>query len=174
MPKGKTHDKITINSAPFVGYAALLITKDIKLSLISFISYIFAGLMFSGDLDIDSKQKKRWLIFSFIWIPYSKIFKHRSFFTHGIFIATLIRLLYLELWILLFISILHRYGVLNNLTPFKQLEILKNYICSNKEQSIIIFFSLSFGSFIHSWSDYIFSKIKKVCKRIIKPYYLIK
>ena len=57
--------------------------------------------MFGPDLDIYSVQFKRWGYFKFIWLPYQKYLRHRSFFSHGFIIGTVIRSLYFSLIILL-------------------------------------------------------------------------
>jgi uncharacterized metal-binding protein len=59
----------------------------------------FGGLMFGPDLDIKSVQLARWGIFRWIWYPYRRLLRHRSFFSHGPIVGTLLRLVYLGLWI---------------------------------------------------------------------------
>lgn len=103
MPNGKTHDIITAVSTPLVylGFNNIF-HQDQKINLIITIAFLFASLMFNGDLDIDSRPYRRWSILKFIWLPYRNIFEHRSIWTHGIIIGTIIRLLYI-LPIILFI-----------------------------------------------------------------------
>ena len=95
MPNYKTHDTITYLLLIFLIPISLLYIGINIYSLIFIVSYIFSGLMFNGDLDCKSKPYYRWWIFRFVWIPYQSLFKHRSFFSHGILIGTLIRLLYI-------------------------------------------------------------------------------
>ena len=95
MPSGKTHDKISIIGIPVILSVPILINLDYFLIIILLISYLFASFMFNGDLDIVSKPYNRWGFLKFIWIPYQTIFSHRSIFTHGIILGTVIRLLYL-------------------------------------------------------------------------------
>ena len=59
--------------------------------------YMFGGYMFSGDLDIKSREFRRWGYLKFIWIPYQKLFEHRSVFTHGFILGTIIRILYVSI-----------------------------------------------------------------------------
>ena len=94
MPNGKTHDKITLITAPIVGVSAHCLTHNIKTTMILMFAYVFAALMFNGDLDTNSRPYNRWWVFKMIWIPYQLIFEHRSIFTHGIIIGTVVRLLY--------------------------------------------------------------------------------
>lgn len=104
MPSGKTHDKITWYCLPLIIILFLIITQDLFLTLLSASGFIFSGLMFGPDLDIYSVQFKRWYYFRYLWLPYQKLLKHRSFFSHGFIIGTFIRVLYLSL-ILFFFSI---------------------------------------------------------------------
>lgn len=91
MPSGKVHTKITyITCLPIATIIWYLFGPLI--SLIVLVSYIFAGQMFNGDLDIKSGPYNRWGLLKFIWHPYQKTFKHRSFYTHGPIVGTAIRL----------------------------------------------------------------------------------
>jgi uncharacterized metal-binding protein len=106
MPNGKTHDKITYITTPIVGVGAFGMLTNIKngpdlmsaliLTLIVTGAYFFASMMFNGDLDTNSKPYNRWWLFKMIWVPYQVFFNHRSFWTHGIIIGTVVRLLYLS------------------------------------------------------------------------------
>lgn len=101
MPAGKTHDKITwFSSLPVLGLAWLC-TQRLGVSLILALSFLFSGLMFSGDLDVKSVQYKRWGWFRWIWVPYQKWVPHRSPLSHGPVLGTLTRLVYLTVWLLL-------------------------------------------------------------------------
>lgn len=106
MPNGRTHDKITFITTPFVGVSAFIIFLNLNngatlmstliLTLIIIASYFFASMMFNGDLDSHTKPFNRWWVFKMIWIPYQLMFLHRSFWTHGIIIGTVVRLVYLS------------------------------------------------------------------------------
>lgn len=100
MPSGKTHDRVTWLSAPLVMGGAWLFSQRLGASLALTLAFLFAGLMFSGDLDTKSVQYKRWGWLRWIWIPYQKAVRHRSPFSHGPVLGTLTRLLYLSVWIL--------------------------------------------------------------------------
>ena len=141
MPNGKTHDIITIITAPFVVEISYLITDDIKQTAIFFILFLFSSLMFNGDLDTNSRPYNRWWIFKMIWIPYQLLFTHRSIFTHGFIIGTLIRLLYLGIVPLIVLI-------------FK--DNLQMVASINLNMFLLIFLGLETGSAIHTISDKIF------------------
>ncbi|MFW6219889.1 MAG: metal-binding protein [bacterium] len=137
MPSGRTHDIITAITTPIVGYLTYTVSHNITDTIILLLAFLFASLMFNGDLDIDSRPYRRWSILRFIWLPYRKLFDHRSIWTHGILIGTIIRLFYVSP-IILFV-------VLNlniNFTVY-----------------LTIFIGLEIGNSLHTISDKIWSTI---------------
>lgn len=141
MPNGRTHDIITFTVAPLVGGVSYWITKDTKISGIILSCYLFASLMFNGDLDTNSRPYNRWWLLKMIWIPYQLMFEHRSIFTHGIIIGTIVRILYLGL--IPFLIILFK-GELQMITAMP-LNII-----------ILSLIGLELGSAVHTISDKIF------------------
>lgn len=141
MPNGKTHDRITYITTPVVGILSCILITDIKNIIILMFTYFFASIMFNGDLDTNSRPYNRWWILKIIWIPYQLMFGHRSIFTHGLIIGTVIRILYLG--IIPFIIIWFK-GNLDIITSIN-LSIL-----------ILIFIGLELGSAVHTISDKIF------------------
>lgn len=139
MPTAKVHDKVTLISTPILILVTLyFFGVNLNIILLN-ISYIFAGLMFNGDLDIHSRPYNRWFILKGIWIPYQLLFKHRSVWTHGFIIGTLIRIIYL-----LFIPFLFFYSK------------IIYYICNNIELIIYIIIGLELGAMSHSVIDFLF------------------
>lgn len=141
MPNGKTHDTITFIVAPVVAGLSYLITKDIKSTIILMSTYLFASLMFNGDLDTNSRPYNRWWLLKMIWIPYQLMFEHRSVFTHGLIIGTIIRILYISIIPLLIILFKGELQVITNIP----LNII-----------ILSFIGLELGSAVHTISDKIF------------------
>jgi len=137
MPSGKTHDIITAVTTPIIGIVAYTNTTIVNMMYLT-ISYLFASLMFNGDLDIKSRPYRRWLFLKWIWIPYRKVFPHRSIWTHGIIIGTVIRIIYLMIF---YIGIWNIFNL--NL----------NYNTINWYYVIIILIGLELGNTIHTISD---------------------
>ena len=94
MPKGGTHDAITLLLAFPVGAAVYIVTKEVTTSLTIATAFVFGGLMFGPDLDTVSRQYSRWSVFRFLWYPYRSCFRHRSRFSHGLLLGALIRVVY--------------------------------------------------------------------------------
>ena len=157
MPSGRTHDRITLYCLPFVvGLTAWITRLPVIVAIVS-ISFLIGGLMLGPDLDIHSVQYKRWGPIRWIWLPYQIAIKHRSPFSHGPVIGTLLRIIYLSIWLALlaFVGI----EVMNYFwdaqltwqdtvrTPFRY--FLKTYLI---EWTAIVI-GLELGSISHSVSD---------------------
>lgn len=139
MPQGKIHDIITAVATPVVIWGAYHITKDNKTTIIITSLFLFASLMFNGDLDISSRPYNRWWLLKFIWIPYQKIFHHRSIYTHGLFIGTIVRLLYISIIPIIILYFRH------------DLYIVKTI---NLHMAILVFIGLEIGNALHTIADY--------------------
>lgn len=131
----------------------------IYIGLIVSICYFFAGRMFSGDLDLTSRQTRRWGMFKFIWKPYQKMFSHRSKWTHGVFRGTIVRVLYLGLWLspLLFII-----PYLIDVTTNQILDGITNSFSLMPMAYIAAFIGLLLGSASHSIADWTVSRLNKI------------
>lgn len=165
MPSGRTHDRITLWSLPWVVLLSFLLARNGELTLIVAASYLFSGLMFGPDLDIHSVQFKRWGVFRRIWLPYQKTLSHRSWFSHGPIIGTTVRVLYflclLFLVAILVVAIAQLFigFAWNWQTFFKNLGrwIAFDY----RSEAIALFLGLELGAMSHSLSDWIGSSYKR-------------
>jgi uncharacterized metal-binding protein len=96
MASGKTHDWMTLALLPSVWLICrwkfnLALPESILIVAGTFIG----GFFLSPDLDIRSRPFYRWGLLRFIWWPYQWAIRHRSSLSHGIFLASWLRLLYL-------------------------------------------------------------------------------
>ncbi len=98
MPAGRVHDRITLWSLPLVTGCSFWQTRNGTLTLLVASGFLFSGLMFGPDLDVKSSQYRRWGWLRWVWLPYQR-FRHRSLLTHGPILGTVIRLLYLGVWL---------------------------------------------------------------------------
>lgn len=97
MPSGKMHDKISISFLPLFIIGMIWIGLSLEVIIIISLSYLFSSYMFNGDLDVYSQTYNRWLFIKWLWLPYQKIFPHRSIFSHGFIIGTIIRVIYISI-----------------------------------------------------------------------------
>lgn len=116
--------------------------------------------MFSGDLDIKSREFKRWGYLKFIWIPYQKLFEHRSVFTHGFIFGPIIRILYVSIIPIIISSLLYSFSITSVSTP-EMLKLIGSFILSNKALFANMFLALFLGSGLHTITDIIYSYFKK-------------
>ncbi len=102
MPDARGHDLITLATGAALAPAAMVlqsgagVAADVATSAAAalVIGHVISGCLFSPDLDLDSAIDNRWGIFFFIWRPYTWAVPHRHFWSHGLIIPPLFRLLY--------------------------------------------------------------------------------
>lgn len=164
MPSGKNHDRITWLCLPWIIFCTAILTREGLLTLLMALGFIFSGLMFGPDLDIYSIQYQRWGKLKFLWIPYQKTLKHRSFFSHGFLIGTIIRLIYLFLicWIVAVFSI----AILQLIWGFNwnwqnfMINIYQRIKLNFFSEFIFLFIGLELGAMSHYLADIIGSWLK--------------
>lgn len=170
MPSGKTHDKISWYFFVPAVWPVWQISGNTTIVFLFALSYLFSSFMFGGDLDLKSVQTKRWGLFRWIWIPYQTAIPHRSVFSHGILWGTIFRVLYLSICLIIFY--LSLFFLTHKLFPDFNQEIINS---TNKgirflsEQQIAhllaIFAGLVTGAGLHTLSDVLVSKFKRIFLR---------
>jgi uncharacterized metal-binding protein len=97
MPNAPTHDFLTLVTVTGadVAYFNLAPHPNPTLAALFTASYVFAGYACAGDLDLKSKEYRRWGPLRFLWLPYQKLVPHRSWVSHGLIFGGVFRLLYL-------------------------------------------------------------------------------
>ncbi|MER3491955.1 MAG: metal-binding protein [Mastigocladus sp. ERB_26_2] len=167
MPSGQTHDRITLWALPFVAGATFVQTKSGNLTLLVASGFMFGGLMFGPDLDIYSRQYQRWGLLRWIWIPYQKSLRHRSFLSHGPIIGTTLRVIYLSgvVGILVILGTVVA-QILGNGNWSKQIlsEILGRSL-NHLPELLALFLGLELGAMSHSLSDWSNSAYKRFQKQ---------
>lgn len=169
MPSGKTHDAITFLLA-FPAFAVTYaVTRDVSVSAIIFVAFVFGGLMFGPDLDTVSKQYSRWFVFRFLWFPYRHFFKHRSRFSHGLILGALIRVIYflgvvtLVVFIAAYCYAVYSGGKLPGLANIGFVwQPIGNFVRANFGEHFIffVFLGLWLGAASHTFTDLAGSFIK--------------
>ncbi|KDR55268.1 MULTISPECIES: metal-binding protein [Limnospira] len=181
MPSGKTHDRITLWSLPLVAGLTFGQTRSSHLTLLVSASFLFSGLMFGPDLDLNSRQFQRWGWFRWLWVPYQKSLHHRSFLSHGPFIGTALRVLYLFTW-------LGGFGVITTMAIEFLFSVewtisslageLWQFLVNHSLEWIAIFCGLELGAMSHYLSDWGSSIYKRLQSQgvygLIPPSVLVK
>ena len=164
MPSGKNHDRITLWLLPVVLASAFMVTIDVPLTVIASIAFLLGGFMMGPDLDIQSVQYRRWGPVRWIWYPYQVLIKHRSAWSHGPLLGTLVRVLYLGAWIALFTSL----GILA-VNHFWQAQLtwdlleptLSSLLVRYWQGWLALLVGLELGALSHYTSDWLVSAFKK-------------
>jgi uncharacterized metal-binding protein len=171
MPSGRTHDRITIWGLPMVVGMTFWQTRNGNLTLLVASGFMLGGLMFGPDLDIYSVQYQRWGWLRWIWLPYQKSLRHRSFLSHGPVIGTTLRVLYFVLILLLptliLLVVVEKLG--NMALDWQQLagEIMRSLLVYNQE-FLVLFLGLELGAMSHYVSDSVGSAYKRYKKQGIQ------
>jgi uncharacterized metal-binding protein len=132
---------------------------------------VFAGLMFGPDLDLYSKQYRRWGPLRFIWFPYMVAFSHRSRLSHGLVLSTIFRVLYfiailaLLMTLGLYLRQRYLYGMQTTWgAEFRQvsLDLGEFWKRTDKQYFWAAFVGLWLGAAAHTLSDLVWTIAKKV------------
>jgi len=160
MASGAVHDRLILWTAPVVSGISWLVTGGGHLPLLVTGSYVFSGLMFSGDLDIPSRQWHRWGLCKFFWIPYQKCCKHRSFWSHGPIVGTLGRLIYLGLGLAIPLGLGFGISIWRG-EPRPVGLWVRQYVPLYQTYLLAVGVGLELGAWNHSLSDWVSSALKK-------------
>ncbi|WP_088239509.1 metal-binding protein [Calothrix rhizosoleniae] len=168
MPSGRTHDRITLWALPWIAGLAFWQTRSSNITLLIAGGFLFGGLMFGPDLDIYSRHYQRWGWFRWIWLPYQKSLRHRSFLSHGPIIGTTLRVIYLccvvGSFTLLMLLIIQK---LLNLQWNWQItgESMGRSLIFYATEFMALFLGMELGAMSHSLSDWSGSAYKRFKKK---------
>jgi uncharacterized metal-binding protein len=170
MPSGQTHDRITLWALPFVAGATFVQTKSGNLTLLVASGFMFGGLMFGPDLDIYSRQYQRWGLLRWIWIPYQKSLRHRSFLSHGPIIGTTLRVIYLSgvVGILIILGTVVAQILGNGNWNRQFLSETVERSLNHLPELLALFLGLELGAMSHSLSDWSNSAYKRFQKQGVR------
>jgi uncharacterized metal-binding protein len=171
MPNADTHDRITYVFAPVTAVGAQYYWQRPVLAALAAGFMLFAGLMFGPDLDLHSRPYKRWGPLRIIWKPYQAALSHRSAYSHGPLLGTLIRILYfLAIFLVLGSLALYArdrllYGsqlYLGEQYDMLRQDVLNFWRTTDKPYFYAAFAGLWFGALTHTAADVIWSSWKKL------------
>ena len=167
MPSGRTHDRITWYCLPVISLSGFWLTQQLDLTLTVAAGFLFGGLMFGPDLDVRSRQSRRWGMFAWIWRPYRGWLRHRSWLSHGPIAGTVLRLLILGLWLLLLtlagLEIAHALGWAA-ITWGELGRAIGQTLWRDRGIWLALVIGLELGAMSHSLSDWIVSRWKRTTK----------
>ncbi|MGD1700542.1 metal-binding protein [Dapis sp. BLCC M229] len=163
MPSGSTHDRITLWSLPIITGLSFGLVRSTHLTLFVSGGFLFSGLMFGPDLDINSRQFQRWGWFKWLWRPYQSSLNHRSFLSHGPIIGTALRLLYL---LTLFLVLVVLGLIIDQLLSSEGRTLgfvasLWRSLSQHYQEVIALLVGIELGAMSHSLSDWSSSAYKR-------------
>ncbi len=168
MPSGRTHDRITLWALPWVAGVTFWQTRSGNLTLLVAGGFLFGGLMFGPDLDIYSRHFQRWGWLRFIWLPYQKSLRHRSFLSHGPVIGTTLRVIYL-------CCVVFGVGIFGLVVVEKLGNVALNWqsmgdtmgrsLAFYTTEFLALFVGMELGAMSHSLSDWSNSTYKRLKKK---------
>lgn len=154
-------------------------TRSTSLTLMISGGFLFSGLMFGPDLDTYSRQFKRWGLLRWIWLPYRRSMRHRSFLSHGPIVGTIVRIIYLLSWIAAGVGLIAlvsaiAYGTAGEIDQWTRLaqqywtlglEVTARSLLQYGPQLFALMLGLELGAMSHSLSDWIGSWYKQQFRR---------
>jgi uncharacterized metal-binding protein len=175
MPSGHTHDQITYATLPIVVGFTLGFSRNFWITLGVSTAFLFSGLMFGPDLDLPSCQYRRWGWLRWVWLPYQRSLRHRSVWSHGFLVGTLLRVIYLGSWITLPLLSLAWLGQHFGYLSFSWQQLWQNIYTltlTHLWEGLAILLGLELGAMSHYSSDWIGSTLRRWQrpKRRIKRY----
>jgi uncharacterized metal-binding protein len=167
MSSGRTHDRITLWTLPLVVLLAFWVTLDGWLTVLVCLGFLLGGWVFGPDLDIHSVQYKRWGWLRWIWLPYRGSMRHRSRWSHGPVIGTVVRVVYASLWLalvgLVVVDVLNGMGY-TALTWEDLVGGLGAHLRTHWPRWLALLAGLELGSLSHYSADWISSAWKRRAK----------
>jgi uncharacterized metal-binding protein len=158
LASGRTHEIVNLIVLPPAVY--YLQPSD----FVSFTAGYLVGTFFlTPDNDIYlSKPNKRWKILKIIWIPYTKIFKHRGV-SHIPLYGTVFKIIYLSI-MFFFILFTFKY-IFSYIYPDKQIitfniDSLKDFVSTPFVFSFFV--GMVLAELVHIFTDIIYSNFKKL------------
>ena len=171
MPNADTHDRITYVLAPVTAIGAQWYWQRPVLAALATVFMLFAGLMFGPDLDLHSRPYMRWGPLRFIWKPYQAALPHRSAYSHGPLLGTVVRVFYfLAIFLMLGSVVLYlrdRYLYGSQLYWGEQydllrLDVVRFWETTEKPYFYASFVGMWYGALTHTAADVIWSGWKKM------------
>jgi uncharacterized metal-binding protein len=181
MPNTPTHDFLTIASAVVLTPAVYGFLNGIEVEPVSAwtitvvvgVAHLISGILFSPDLDIDSRIHKRWGLLLFLWKPYKWVIPHRHFWSHGLILPPIMRLAYFFGMVIgLLYLVEYAFIQLGTTNTNNSLTIATSIIAWLTDHPIItISVTIGFitGGAVHSIADWLVSGGKRLLRSLFVP-----
>jgi uncharacterized metal-binding protein len=165
MPGHRVHDGLTVAAAAALppGYYLLSPAPDPVTAAVLAGACLISGVMFSPDLDLPSRSRRRWGPAGVLWAPYEKLVPHRSWVSHSVVAGPILRLLYfvgvlyLLLWCLLWAVKEWLIPVDRNALVRSWREAALAFAAAHPGWSSAALFGFLLGALVHTIADVVWS-----------------
>ena len=138
-----------------------------------FVAHNLSGILFSPDLDMDTHIHKRWGMLYVVWIPYQMVIPHRHFWSHGLVIPPLLRLVYFFWMVVLGMYVVEQiagyFGI--RMPPLQQsiTHVFLELVSENPVYAATTAAGFVTGAAVHSIADWLVSGGKQVVRMLFVP-----
>lgn len=164
MPRGQTHDKIVLGSLIPTFVIGAGVFNDIGLASTLTLATLFGAFLLSPDLDVKSSNYYRWGFLRFIWLPYIRLIRHRSWGSHSFVVGPAIKLIYLFVIIVMMAFLFNLFLVSSspefvfNGLKYKITLLLEKYYM----YLIVVLLGIYWANAQHLMADYAVSIYKRI------------
>jgi uncharacterized metal-binding protein len=167
VPNTPTHDVITIVTGivlvpiSLAGFAqAGFAPPAIALQTALLVGgHLISGLLFSPDLDLQSEIDDRWGPLFWIWRPYMWLIPHRHFWSHGLVLPPILRLLYVYLIMLSGVTagvwLLNALGITVTGSARQVNAAMIDFVRANQRETLVFIAGFITGGAAHSIADWL-------------------
>jgi uncharacterized metal-binding protein len=165
MPNHRVHDALTVAAAAALPPAYYLLVPEPEAITAAVLagSCLLSGVMFSPDLDLPSRSRRRWGPAGVLWAPYEKLVPHRSWVSHSVVAGPLLRLayfvgvIYLLLWGLLWMVKEWLVPLDRNALVRSGRESVVAFAAAHPDWSAAALFGFITGAVVHTAADVVWS-----------------
>jgi uncharacterized metal-binding protein len=165
MPGHRVHDALTVAAAAALvpSYYALAHRPDAASAAILSGACLVSGILFSPDLDLPSRSRRRWGPAGFLWAPYERVVAHRSWISHSIVAGPVLRLayflavVYLLLWAVLWVAKEYLVPLDRNALVRGWRQDTVAFARGHPDWLLIALLGFVFGGLVHTIADVVWS-----------------
>jgi uncharacterized metal-binding protein len=173
MPGHRVHDALTVAAAAALvpAYYALAHRPDAASAAILAGACLVSGILFSPDLDLPSRSRRRWGPAGFLWAPYERGVAHRSWISHSIVAGPILRLVYflLMFYLLLWVVL---WAVKELLVPFDRNGLVRGWrqdavawASAHPDWLLIGLLGFIVGGLVHTLADVVWTARLRLRRR---------
>ncbi len=155
--KGTEHKIANVATGVFLTATTFLVFERVDLTVAAAVGSMI-GTVITPDYDLDSHLPRSFmtrlpfisLMWGFMWWPYQRSVKHRSWFSHSPFVSTVLRALYMFFWFTVCSLVLFLMGI----TSVWSFDALL-WMYDNFQITLMVFVCWMFQDLVHLFQDFV-------------------